>query len=196
MIYRGIHGRVPPVMFAYDVSGMKERTIAWGVCGLVSKPLCWSGAIDCMSRCRIGEKLARPDTKPVRLEKKSRQPDTELLDFTGSQALLVGDNELNHRVALELLNGSGMELEAAVNGREALKHPKESRPRYCPLILMGIQTPVVNGYEAARAIRPLSREDTKTVPILAMTIDVFVEDIENTKAAGIDGHLAESLDFK
>lgn len=89
-----------------------------------------------------------------------------------------------------------MELEAAVNGREALKRFEESRPGYYSLILMDIQMPVMNGYEAARAIRSLSREDAKTVPILAMTADAFVEDIENTKAAGMNGHLAKPLDFK
>ena len=56
--------------------------------------------------------------------------------------------------------------------------------------------PVMNGYEAARAIRMLSREDAKTVPILAMTADAFVEDMENTRAAGMNGHLAKPLDFK
>lgn len=84
MICRGIHGRVPLVVSAYDVSGMKERAMAWGVCGFMSKPLCRSGVIDCMNRCRIGEELMRPDTKLVRLEKKPGQPDTEPLDFAGS----------------------------------------------------------------------------------------------------------------
>lgn len=196
MICRGIHGRVPLVVSAYDVSGMKERAMAWGVCGFMSKPLCRSGVIDCMNRCRIGEELMRPDTKLVRLEKKPGQPDTEPLDFAGSQVLLVEDNELNREIALELLGGFGMELEAAVNGREALKRFEESRPGYYSLILMDIQMPVMNGYEAARAIRSLSREDAKTVPILAMTADAFVEDIENTKAAGMNGHLAKPLDFK
>ena len=196
MICRGIHGRVPLVVSAYDVSGMKERAMAWGVCGFMSKPLCRSGVIDCMNRCRIGEELMRPDTKLVRLEKKPGQPDTEPLDFAGSQVLLVEDNDLNREIALELLGGFGMELEAAVNGREALKRFEESRPGYYSLILMDIQMPVMNGYEAARAIRSLSREDAKTVPILAMTADAFVEDIENTKAAGMNGHLAKPLDFK
>lgn len=138
----------------------------------------------------------RPDTKLVRLEKKPGQPNTEPLDFAGRQVLLVEDNELNREIALELLGGFGMELEAAVNGREALKRFEESRPGYYSLILMDIQMPVMNGYEAARAIRSLSREDAKTVPILAMTADAFVEDIENTKAAGMNGHLAKPLDFK
>lgn len=209
-ICREIQGRVPLAVSAYDVSGMKERAMEWGICGFMDKPLCRSGVVGCMNRCRIGEEVTRPVTGAVRLEtgavrpvtgavgpeQKPGWPVTDSFDFTGSRVLLVEDNELNREIALELLRGFGLELEVAVNGKEALKCFEESRPGYYSLILMDIQMPVMNGYEAARAIRSLSREDAKTVPILAMTADAFVEDIENTKAAGMNGHLAKPLDFK
>ena len=188
-ICREIQGRVPLIISAYDVSGVKEKALSWGVCGYVDKPLWRSEVTGCMSRCRIGEEVTRP-------ERETEPPEKEPLDFTGSRVLLVEDNELNREIALELLCGFGMILEVAVNGREALKCFEESLPGYYSLILMDIQMPVMNGYEAARAIRSLSREDANTVPILAMTADAFVEDIENTKAAGMNGHLAKPLDFK
>ncbi|WP_270816550.1 response regulator [Hungatella effluvii] len=188
-VCRKIQGRVPLIVSAYDVSGVKEKAASWGVCGFIDKPLWRSGVIGCLSRCRLGEEVKQP-------EKQTGRRETEPFDFTGSRVLLVEDNELNREIALELLCGFGMKLEVAVNGREALKRFEESQPGYYSLILMDIQMPVMNGYEAARAIRLLSREDAKTVPILAMTADAFVEDMENTKAAGMNGHLAKPLDFK
>ena len=136
----------------------------------------------------------RPDTKLVRLEKKPGQPDTEPLDFAGSQVLLVEDNELNREIALELLGGFGMELEAAVNGREALKRFEESRPGYYSLILMDIQMPRLNGYEATAKIRQMENRKKAAIPIIAMTANAFAEDIQMAKNAGMNGHIAKPLD--
>ena len=116
-------------------------------------------------------------------------------DFRDNTFLLVEDNELNREIALELLGSFGARLEVAVNGEEAVRLFQASAPSYYSLILMDIQMPVMNGYEAARAIRALSRPDAGTVPIIAMTADAFVEDIRNTKAAGMNGHMAKPLSF-
>lgn len=186
-ICRRLQGRAPLIVSAYDISGVKEKATEWGMCGFMDQPLWPSRVIGCLSR--LDEKVKPP-------EKKTGWRETEPFDFAGSRVLLVEDNELNREIALELLRGFGLELEVAVNGREALKCFEESRTGYYSLILMDIQMPVMNGYEAARAIRSLSREDAKTVPILAMTADAFVEDIENTKTAGMNGHLSKPLDFK
>ena len=106
------------------------------------------------------------------------------------------DNEINCEIALELLGNFGLKSDTAENGLEALRRFEESQQGYYALILMDIQMPVMNGYEAARAIRSLTREDAKTVPIVAMTADAFVEDIENAIAAGMNGHLSKPLDFE
>ena len=82
-----------------------------------------------------------------------------------------------------------------IYGREALRLFQESSPGYYSLILMDIQMPVMNGYEAASAIRALDRTDARTVPIIAMTADAFVEDIRNAEAVGMNGHMAKPLSF-
>ena len=82
------------------------------------------------------------------------------------------------------------------NGREAVEKFASNPPGHYDLILMDIQMPEMNGYEAARTIRSLSREDGRTIPILAMTADAFVEDIESAKAAGMNGHLSKPVDFE
>ena len=110
--------------------------------------------------------------------------------------LLAEDNEINRESAVELLEGFGLKLDTAINGIEAVRLFRESRPGYYALILMDIQMPEMNGYEAARTIRSLSREDGRTIPILAMTADAFVEDIESAKAAGMNGHLSKPVDFE
>ena len=105
------------------------------------------------------------------------------------------DNEINREIALELIGGLGAALETASDGRQAVCKFEESPPFTYDLILMDIQMPVMNGYDAARAIRALPREDAKSVPIIAMTADAFVEDIQNAEAAGMNGHMAKPLDF-
>ena len=119
----------------------------------------------------------------------------ECHDFSGKRFLLAEDNELNREIALELLGALGARLETAVNGREALERFRQSPPFYYDLILMDIQMPVMNGYEAARAIRALKRRDAESVPIIAMTADAFVKDIQSAREAGMNGHMAKPLDY-
>ncbi|WP_330581995.1 response regulator [Enterocloster asparagiformis] len=119
----------------------------------------------------------------------------ECHDFSGKRFLLAEDNELNREIALELLGALGAGLETAVNGREALERFRQSPPFYYDLILMDIQMPVMNGYEAARAIRALKRRDAESVPIIAMTADAFVKDIQSAREAGMNGHMAKPLDY-
>ena len=117
-------------------------------------------------------------------------------DFSGKTFPLAEDNDLNRQIAVELLDGLGASLETVVNGEEAIRRFRESEPGHYALVLMDIQIPVMNDYDAARAIRALSRSDARTVPIIAMTADAFVEDIRSAEAAGMNGHIAKPLDVQ
>lgn len=168
------------IVSAYDWSEIKNEMSA-GIDGYIEKPFFQSTFRNCMLKYLRGEEISSHET-------------TEY-DFRDKTFLLVEDNELNQEIALELLGSFGARLEAAANGEEAVRLFRASTPGYYSLILMDIQMPVMNGYEAARAIRALSRPDAGTVPIIAMTADAFVEDIRNAEAAGMNGHMAKPLSF-
>ena len=94
---------------------------------------------------------------------------------------------------MEILKETGVNVSHVWNGEEALKKMQEVEEGYYDLILMDIQMPVMNGYEATKAIRELDRDWAKSVPIIAMTANAFVEDIENAKQAGMNAHLSKPI---
>ena len=116
-------------------------------------------------------------------------------DFSGERILLVDDNELNCEIAEELLEMTGIIVETAADGQDALTKFTASEPGYYDLIFMDIQMPVMNGYAAASAIRALDRPDAKSVPIIAMTADAFAEDVKKAHNAGMNEHIAKPLDI-
>ncbi len=116
-------------------------------------------------------------------------------DFAGKRFLLVEDNALNREIAVELLSSAGARVECATDGAQGVEHFASSAMGYFDLILMDVQMPIMNGYDAAQAIRRLERSDAQTIPILAMTADAFSEDIRRAHEAGMNGHLAKPLDF-
>jgi len=115
--------------------------------------------------------------------------------FQGRRFLLVEDNEINREIACELLEEAGAAVEWAGNGQEALALFRASAPGRYDLILMDIQMPVMNGCDAARAIRGLSRPDAAAVPILAMSANAFAEDIAASREAGMNEHITKPLDI-
>lgn len=117
-------------------------------------------------------------------------------DFHGKTILLAEDNAINREIACELLAATGAETEAAQNGKEAVALFENSEPGHFSLILMDVQMPVMNGYEATGKIRKLNRADAKTVPIFAMTANAFAEDEEKSRLAGMDSHITKPLDVK
>ena len=114
----------------------------------------------------------------------------------GKQVLLVEDNELNLEIAVELLKYAGLEITIAKNGLEGLDKFKAAPPGTYTMILMDIQMPVMNGLEAAKAIRALPVKDAQTVPIVAMTANAFPEDIAATLQAGMNEHLSKPIDLE
>ena len=116
-------------------------------------------------------------------------------DYSGERILLVDDNELNLEIAEELLEMTGLTIDEAMNGLEAVEKFRNSEQGFYKLVFMDIQMPVMNGYEAAETIRKLDRPDAKTVPIIAMTADAFAEDVKKAHNAGMNEHIAKPLDI-
>ena len=110
--------------------------------------------------------------------------------------LLVEDNELNMEIAEFVIQNEGASVTKAWNGQEAVEIFKKSRPDEFDVILMDIMMPVMNGYEAAKMIRALDRDDAKTVPIIAMTANAFTEDRLKSKESGMNEHIAKPIDAK
>ncbi len=113
----------------------------------------------------------------------------------GKLFLVAEDNELNAEILTEMLDIEGARCELAENGQEAVEMFEKSAPGYYDMILMDVQMPVMNGYEATRRIRAGSHPEAKTIPIVAMTANTFAEDVRDALAAGMDGHLGKPIDM-
>ncbi|WP_300964651.1 response regulator [Turicimonas muris] len=119
----------------------------------------------------------------------------DMYDFTGKRVLLVEDNVFNQEVAQEFLSMAHVETDTAENGQIAVKKFFESPVGYYDAILMDIQMPVMNGYEATKKIRASSHPDAVSVPIIAMTANAFTEDVSLSLSAGMNAHLSKPLDM-
>ena len=110
--------------------------------------------------------------------------------------MLVEDNEINIEVAKELLSVVGIQVEMAMNGQLAVDAVMEKESGYFDLIFMDIQMPVMNGYEASKAIRASGRADLEKIPIVAMTADAFADDIRKSEEAGMNDHISKPVDIE
>ncbi len=176
------------ILSAYDWSDIEMEARAAGVDAFLSKPVFKSGLIRTFKSLRNEAPEDSGQTSPL-------EPLLQN-DFSGHRVLLVEDNDLNREIAREVLEMAGLTVEEAENGQIAVDLFSASGAGYYSLILMDIQMPVMNGYDAATAIRALKRPDALRVPILAMTANAFVEDIQAAKAAGMNEHLAKPIDFE
>lgn len=182
------YGEDIPILLisAYDWSEIENEAMEAGVTGFISKPLFKSTLFYGLAPF-VGEaQMDLPDAVSENAE------DTLL---KGKKILLAEDNDINWEIANELLSSLGLELEWAENGRVCVEKFTESRPGHYDAILMDVRMPVMNGYEATRAIRALDREDSD-IPIIAMTADVFSEDIEKCLDAGMNAHIAKPIDVR
>lgn len=114
--------------------------------------------------------------------------------FRGNRVLLVEDNVINQEIAMEIIGATGASVECAPDGRAGLRRFGEMPEGYFDLIFMDIQMPVMNGYEATRAIRKLSRGDALSVPIIALSANAYAEDIAASREAGMNEHMTKPLD--
>ena len=109
-------------------------------------------------------------------------------------ALVVEDNDLNREIVAAILKGRGIAVEEAENGAAGVEMVRTSEPGYYDLVLMDIQMPVMNGLDAAQAIRALGRPDTDTLPIIAVSANAFDEDKARSLAAGMNGHISKPFE--
>ena len=116
-------------------------------------------------------------------------------DLTDLHILVVEDNELNLEIAVFSLEAAGLNVSTAINGLEAVRLFEKSKPYEYDIILMDIMMPVMNGLDAAKAIRGLSRPDATTVPIIALSANAFAEDIQKVLSVGMNAHVAKPVDM-
>lgn len=183
---RRVVGNTAPVIIltAYDYSDIEAEAKAAGVTTFCTKPLFMSDLKNALSRAIHG-----------RNEEEASHNELSSTDFSGKRVLLVEDIEVNREIAKAILMEIGLEVEDARDGSDAVQMVKNSPPNHYDIILMDVQMPVMNGYDATRNIRALRRNDAKKVPIVAMTANAFEEDKENAIKAGMDDHLAKPLDI-
>ncbi len=136
------------------------------------------------------------DTIEISEEDTSSDKDVTDYDFSGKRVLLVEDNDFNRDVALELLHFAHMEADLAVDGKQALERFERSDAGTYDAILMDIQMPIMNGYEATMAIRKSEHSQAKTIPIIAMTANAFSEDVAKALSAGMNAHVSKPINTK
>jgi signal transduction histidine kinase/CheY-like chemotaxis protein len=161
---------------------------AAGIDRFLPKPLFPSDIADCINDCLGAGSV-------IRNEHGEQTAESIKNIFTGHRILLAEDVEINREIVLSLLEPAELEIDCAENGREALRLFRENPERY-ELIFMDVQMPEMDGLEATRHIRALDIPAAKTIPIIAMTANVFREDVEKCRAAGMNDHVGKPLDIE
>ena len=173
------------ILTSFEFSEIEEEARAAGVDAFMAKPLFRSRLTATLRQFTSGKK-----------EKDARNylEDFAKTDYTGKRLLLVEDNDLNREIATEILGMTGVTVETAENGKIAVEKVAAAPENWYRLVLMDIQMPVMNGYEATAAIRSLPGSRGK-VPIIAMTANAFAEDVQLAKNTGMNEHIAKPLDL-
>ncbi len=183
---RAIIGDSKPIIIltAYDWSEIEEEARAAGVTAFCSKPLFMS---------ELRDALLKPIEEKETTETAVESPDDEI--FTGKRILLVEDNELNQEIAATILEEHGFSVDLAGDGTVAVEKMETADANRYDIVLMDIQMPRMDGYEATRRIRALKDKAKANIPIYAMTANVFEEDRQKALDAGLNGHIAKPIDI-
>ncbi|MCM1307378.1 MAG: response regulator [Butyrivibrio sp.] len=171
------------IMTAYDWTDIEEEAKEAGVNAFCGKPLFLSELHDCLNTVVNNTDGGEAEDLNWKAEHTGR-------------LLLADDNELNREIATAILEEAGFSIESAENGQIAVDMLKNSEPGYYRLVLMDVQMPVMNGYEATAIIRKLENKELASIPILAMTANAFEEDKREALRCGMDGHIAKPIDIK
>lgn len=166
------------VLTAYDWTEFQEEAESVGVTAFCSKPIFMSELAACLNSAVNNGAAVKEERKKPR----------------GERILLTEDNVLNQEIAVAILEEAGFKVEVANNGAEAVEKLKGSKPGYFSLVLMDVQMPVMNGYEAAKAIRKLENKELSSIPVFAMTANAFEEDKAEALKSGMNGHIAKPID--
>ena len=176
------------ILSAYDWADIETEARAAGVNAFISKPLFKSKL-----RHLFYEIVEKPGDIANEV---SPLLEFERMDLTGYRCLLAEDNELNAEIAIEILKETGLSVEWAKDGAEAVEMVKDSGEGWYDIILMDIQMPKMNGYDATRAIRATGSAYCSHVPIIAMTANAFAEDVQAAQTAGMSEHMAKPIDLR
>ena len=185
---RKVVGENTPIIIltAYDWADIEEEAKDAGVTSFCSKPLFMSELRNVLAQPFMEEKEIKP------ADKKETEED---LNFSGKRVLLAEDNELNQMIAEAILTEKGLAVEIAKDGVVAVEKMKTSPAGYYNIILMDIQMPNMDGYEAAKQIRAMDDKGKASIPIVAVTANAFEEDKKTALDAGMNGHLAKPYDI-
>ena len=186
--------------FAQEHAGSRTKFAGTGLGMPITKKLVekMSGTISFESKEGTGTTFVIRIPFRIDTDRKDRTETEEKTETSiqGLHVLLTEDNELNMEIAEFVLQNEGAVVTKAWNGQKAVDIFRKNRPGEFDVILMDIMMPVMNGYEAAKMIRSLDREDAKVIPIIAMTANAFIEDRMRAKEAGMDEHIAKPVDGK
>lgn len=173
------------ILTAYDWSDIEEEAKEAGVTAFCAKPLFMSDLKAALLSANNSGDSAQSSMKDVWTQ----------TDYSGKRILLVEDVELNREIAEFILEEAGFAIESAPDGTDAVSMVEKSPEGYYDAVLMDVQMPVMNGYEATKAIRALHRKDVKNLPIIAMTANAMEEDKEAALKSGMNAHIAKPLDI-
>ncbi len=187
-IRRQVGDTVPIIIIsAYDWSDIEASAREAGVNAFLSKPL---------FKSRVAYLFKTILENGSQAKGKSSLDVVQQEDFSGKRALLVEDNELNAEIAVEILKMANLEIDCAKDGKEAVMKVIQNKDGYYDIIFMDIQMPVMDGYQATREIRKLPGDYMKNLPIIAMTANAFMEDVQACRDAGMNEHIAKPIDPK
>ncbi len=172
------------ILTANDLDAIEGEAPRVGIDAFLSKPFFATA---------LKEKLL--ELKSEESEQAPESEDADANGFFGLHVLVAEDNDINAEILMELLSLEGVNCEVAENGKLALERFGESAVGEFDVILMDVQMPVMNGYEATKAIRALPRKDAVTIPIIAMTANAFAEDVRDALNAGMNAHVAKPIEM-
>lgn len=156
-----------------------------------------NGTLTCNSKLGVGtEFLLKIKLQIVGYETNDNAELSDISVFSGKRILLVEDNELNREIAVDMLHELGFFIEEAKDGAEAVEKIRQAKPQYYDIVLMDIQMPYMDGYQATRSIRTLKNQEQANIPIIAMTANAFDEDRQKALEAGMNAHLSKPINEK